>query len=244
MAQLKALVHGPYGDIPLLLMYGRRAGKFRGTVLLYHGLGASKDSNRAELATLADRGFLAVGVDAIAHGERRATDFDHQIGQGFSTMLRWINESAREVPIIVDALGELIGPGLGKVGITGISMGGYITYASALREPRVEALVPILGCPDWSRGGHPVEPNYAETSPHKSPQAFTSKALLALNAGRDENVKPEHSRKFVEQLKPLFQANPQRLEYAEYPDSGHFMKENDWKHLWTRTLEWFERHLV
>ena len=88
MPQLKALVHGPYGDIPLLLMHGRRGGKFRGTVLLYHGLGASKDSNRAELASLADKGFLAVGIDAIAHGERRATDFDHQTGQGFSTMLR------------------------------------------------------------------------------------------------------------------------------------------------------------
>lgn len=244
MPQLKALVHGPYGDIPLLLMHGRRGGKFRGTVLLYHGLGASKDSNRAELASLADKGFLAVGIDAIAHGERRATDFDHQTAQGFSTMLRWINESAREVPVVIDALTELIGPGLGKIGMTGISMGGYITYAAALREPRLEALVPILGCPDWTRGGHELDAQVAETSPHKSPQAFQSRALLALNAGQDESVKPEHSRNFIASLKPLFTAAPHRLEYVEYPDSGHFMKDSDWKALWGRTTEWFERHLL
>lgn len=244
MPQLKALVHGPYGDIPMLLMHGRRAGRFRGTVLMFHGLGASKDSNRAELASLADRGFLAVGVDAIAHGERRATDFDHQTGQGFTTMLRWINESAREVPVVIDALTELVGPGVGKFGITGVSMGGYITYAAAAREPRLEALVPILGCPDWTRGGQELDPQLADTSPHRTPAAFQSRALLALNAGRDESVNPQHSRKFVEGLRPLFAAAPHRLEYAEYPESGHFMRDADWKHLWGRTLEWFERHLL
>jgi hypothetical protein len=31
---------------------------------------------------------------------------------------------------------------------------------------------------------------------------------------------------------------------VEYPDSGHFMREQDWNDLWARTVQWFERHLL
>lgn len=243
MPELKVRVPGPYGEIPMLLVHRRRAPRFHGTVLLYHGLGASKDGNRGELASLAERGFLAVGVDAIAHGDRRATDFEAQAGQGFLTMLRWINETAREVPVVLDALSQMMGPVLGKFGICGISMGGYITYAAGAAEPRLEAMVPILGSPDWTRGGQPLDAALAGTSPHLRAPGFASRALLALNAGRDENVPAVHSRRFVEELRPLYGSAPHRLDYVEYPESSHFMREADWKHLWARTLDWFERHL-
>jgi alpha-beta hydrolase superfamily lysophospholipase len=241
MRDIKMRVHGPYGEIPLLLV--QDGGKFRGTVVLYHGLHSHKYDNRKELEQLAQRGFLAVGVDAIAHGERRAVDFEEQVRAGFDTMLRWIEESADEVPVIVDALTELVGDRLGKVGLTGISMGGYITFAAALREKRAAALVPILGSPDWTSGGKRTT-NFSSRSPHLKPEAFAGRPLLALNAGKDESVPPKYARDFVESLRPHYTTSPARLEYFEYRDAGHFLNEGEWTDLWKRTGDWFETHLV
>lgn len=242
MRDLRLRIPGPYGEVPALLRMPSRAGRFRGTVLMYHGLGASKDTHGKELGSIADRGFLAVGVDAHGHGERRAHDFEQQAGLGFSTMLRWIDGTAREVPFILDALTDLIGAGTRRFGITGISMGGYVAYAAAAREKRLEAIVPILASPDWTRDGAHADALTAG-SPHQALDVWAPRALLALNAGRDADVPPGPSRAFVEALRPRYAAAPHRLDYVEYPESEHFMLERDWTDLWGRTLEWFERHL-
>jgi len=241
MHELKARVPGPYGEIPLLMLH--RGGAFRGTVLLFHGLRSQSRDNHAELALLAERGFLAVGVDAIAHGERRASDFDEQVGRGFHSWLRWVQETANEVPVLVDALAALLGPRMGKLGLTGISMGGYVAYAAALREPRVAALVPILGSPDWTGGGQ-HETAFSGASPHHHPEGFAPRPLLALNAGQDQSVPPRHTRAFLERLRPYYAATPEALQYHEYPESGHFMSGEDWRDVWVRTGAWFERWLV
>jgi alpha-beta hydrolase superfamily lysophospholipase len=39
------------------------------TVLWFHGFTAGKATHRPEFATLAEAGFLAVGIDAAGHGE-------------------------------------------------------------------------------------------------------------------------------------------------------------------------------
>src|SRR5215471_10432805 len=48
----------------------------QGTVLFYHGFGASKETSASVLSGLAAAGFLAVGIDGIGHGERRSVDFE------------------------------------------------------------------------------------------------------------------------------------------------------------------------
>jgi pimeloyl-ACP methyl ester carboxylesterase len=45
-------------------------------VLWFHGLGADKDVHRFELRRFADAGLLAIGVDAVGHGQRRMADFE------------------------------------------------------------------------------------------------------------------------------------------------------------------------
>ncbi len=51
------------------------------TVLWFHGLAADKDVHLAELRRFAATGLLAVGVDAVGHGERRLSDFEQQFAR-------------------------------------------------------------------------------------------------------------------------------------------------------------------
>lgn len=191
----------------------------RATVLVYHGLTACKETQRKELHDLAFAGYRAVGVDAVGHGERRRP------GPGtHREVIEIVDATAAEVPRLLDRLGE------GPFAIAGISMGGYVTFAAASREPRLRTAVSILGCPDWTvRGALP--PDLASRSPHLRPEGFAHCRVFAWNAGRDVHVPPGPAREFLARL-------PGRHLYLEYPESEHFMREADWEDGWARTLSW------
>lgn len=223
---------GPYGNVPALAV-AVRPSKRRGTVLMFHGLHEAKERYRDTLHALAGQGFLAVGIDSIAHGARRARDFDAQVARGFPTILRWVEETTHEVPGVLDALEALCGGNLGRVGVCGVSMGGYIAYALGVREPRVSAVVSILGSPEWPAG----------PSPHLSAHAFAPRPLLAINCELDSSVPPEPARRFVEMLRPRYADCPGNLEYVEYPKWGHLLSDGHWADTWKRTSAWFDAHL-
>lgn len=242
--ELRIQVPTPEGLAPLLLFFKRTGARFRGTVLVYHGLNASKEVQRKECEALAEAGLLAVAVDAVGHGERRFPNLDAQLSSSyvFHNLLDMVNRSANEVPAIVGALEGLLGSRVGRFGLVGISMGGYIAFAAAAREPRLAAIAPVLGSPDWRIGAWPDDP-LLERSPHLTPQVFAPKALLVLNAGRDRSVPPTASRRFVEELRPHYRDVPDRLDYREYSESEHAMREQDWNDLWPRVVRWMERFL-
>lgn len=211
----------------------------RGTVLLYHGLGAHKESQTKELATLAEQGFLAICVDAVGHGERKLADFDIQFArdnrdseQNFVALLL---DNVREIPCLIDMLVALGWTKPGKIGITGISMGGYISYASPLVDRRINVAAPILGSPQWKI--------FHAESPHLFPERFFPTALLAQNAGADQFVPCHFARDFHRKLKPYYLSAPERIHYIEFPEAGHFMVEAEWNALWHNVIAWFNKFL-
>ena len=104
-----------------------------------------------------------------------------------------------------------------------------------IHEKRISVAAPILGSPKWKSS--------ILESPHHYPQYFSSIALLSQNAGLDTSVPAKMAREFHEILKPYYKKNPKKLNYIEFPNSDHFMREEDWEILWNNTLEWFETHL-
>lgn len=211
-------------DIPLLAVARRPHGPYPGTVLVYHGLKADKSTHRKELTQLAERGFLAIGVDAHGHGERALPDLAaFMAGDTQANFLKLVRPTVAEIPRLIERLRAL--EETGPFGVTGISMGGYIAFAAPLAAPEVRAVVPILGSPLWRD---------ADDSPHLAPRAYRDVALFAWNAGRDVNVPPGPARDFTRALEKV---------YVEYPDSDHFMQPEDWEDGWRRTLDWFETHL-
>lgn len=223
--------------VPVRLVHRGDPGATRGAVLFYHGLFAEIAGQTKELVSLADHGYLAVGVDAVGHGVRRWPDLEARLaagGRGDVVFGEVVGSSLQEVPGLLDALlaGDMARPG--RLAVAGISMGGYIAYGAAARVPRFEACLPILGSPRWGIPGSPAE----------APDAFYPVALLAQNAGADQNVPPDAAREFTEVLRPRYAGAPERLRYVEYPGCGHFMPEAEWERLWTRAVAWLERWIA
>jgi uncharacterized protein len=211
----------------------------RGTILFWHGLSASKEVQAKELRSLAEHGWLAVGLDNAGHGERRLLDFEQRFsGWGESTeriFVDLVRNSAAEAPRIIDALLSI---GLARadgIGAAGISMGAFIVYRAVLDDRRIQAAAALLGSPEW-RLPWPE-------SPHLHPEKFYPTPLLSQCAGADQSVPPRFARRFHERLAPFYRTEPERLRYVEFPGAGHFMPEPDWNRLWDHTLEWFRRFI-
>ncbi|MFL6594857.1 MAG: dienelactone hydrolase family protein [Chthoniobacterales bacterium] len=210
--------------IPLLTL--ATGPESRPAVLFYHGLHSDKETHRKELESLAAHGFLAVGVDAIAHGERRLPDLSAYLNSGdnlLGQVAKLLRPTLEEIPLLVD---HFTFTGCGPVGLAGISFGGMLAFAAAAREPRLRAVVAILGDPSW------YQPD---------PSACAKTALFAWNGGRDQHVDPRGAREFMSQLRQQYPDGD--FEYREYPNSDHFMEPNDWSDGWKASLAWFEQHL-
>lgn len=206
-------------------------GSARPAVLLYHGLHSDKETHRAELVDLAARGFLALAPDAVGHGGRRMPDLSSFLRRGplLHQVEKLLRPTLAEVPLLVDFL---LSEGYGPIGVCGISFGGLLTYGVPLAEPRVSALVSILGDPGWCQPGPDREAEW---------EAYRRPALLAWNGGRDEHVPPGPAREFMTELRRRF--SDERHRFLEYPESNHFMRADDWRDGWSRTLDFLGEHL-
>jgi hypothetical protein len=208
-------------------------------VLFYHGLRASAEANDREARALAAAGLTAILPDAPHHGARHSEVLaampDALTLEGHRVLLRILREARAEVPRLVD---HALAVGHSRVAIAGVSMGGFIALAGATVEPRLAAIVSILGSPDWTPRGGIVPPDLEEAvaeSPHLRLGTFPPRPLLLLNGGRDENVPPAPARALAAALAPLYAgAGAGPLVHHEYPDASHFVDEEVWADLWSR----------
>ena len=189
-------------------------------VLMFHGLRCGKETLAAEARAIADAGFVPLPVDAPHHGARRdaflETMPDTSTDEGWRRLLVILREGRDEVPALVD---DAFAKGHERVAIMGVSMGAYIALAAATVEPRLAAIVSILGSPDWG------EPDAAI----HSPDVFPPLPLLMLNGARDENVAPDGARALVAALRPRYEAlgRSDALVHREW-DVPHFVPAEVW----------------
>lgn len=207
------------------------------TILWFHGLAADKEVHQADLCTFADAGLLAVGVDAVGHGERRWPDLDQRLaspGDADRVFDELVAQTAVEVPLLVDAL---VAQGLAdarRLAVAGVSMGGCIVYRTLASEHRLQAAVALLGSP---ARGRPREQPF----PHAD--VFPT-ALLSITAELDEVVPPAAAIALHEQLAPLYARAPHRLCHRAIPAAPHFMSPPDWQRAIAEARHWLVEFLV
>lgn len=210
-----------------------------GAVLLFHGLRSSMGSLAREAEMLSAAGLTVVLVDAPHHGARHsevvATMPNALEMPGYATVLDLVRQARDEVPVLVD---HLLGEGHRAVAVGGVSFGGFIALAAATVEPRLAAIVSLLGTPDWTprTGVVPAElVDVVAESPLARHAAFAPRPLLLLNGALDENVPPSGARALAAKLRPLYDASGAGpLVHHEYPHTTHFTSAEVWHDMWSR----------
>ncbi|MCA8948672.1 MAG: alpha/beta fold hydrolase [Planctomycetes bacterium] len=197
------------------------AGRLRASVIVLHGYAASAASQEQDGAAFVGEHTEVVLPDAPGHGRR---------DDGRLAAIAALPDAARHAAILEVArewLGELPelatscrGRGAERVGLVGVSMGGF-TALGALAQPcPFDAVAAVLAGPALVDRG--------AITPGRPP------GLLGV-AGRDDAVPPEPTREF---------ARDYGAELCDYPESEHLMRAADWFDLWGRTAAFLRRQLT
>ena len=140
------------GNLPTLMISSpSNNGSHLPTIVVMHGLFGSKERNLIYGATLAEKGFLVVLPDAHMHGERWADEslFTKIRTNIVLTLQEIYDRTSQDLSIILDYLQDQENVDSNQFGITGISMGGMLSFISAITEPRFKAFAPIIGTGDF-----------------------------------------------------------------------------------------------
>ena len=126
----------------------------RPVVILLHGTGSRKEEFLALMRTLADRGFASAAIDARHHGARITSKDDSLNAQYFAAMLEtyrtgkgrpYLYDTVWDVMRLIDYLETRADVDPKRIGVMGISRGGTEAYLAAAVDPRIAAVVPIIG---------------------------------------------------------------------------------------------------
>jgi dienelactone hydrolase len=208
----------------------------QGTVLLLHGFTAGKEAQRTEAHSLARRGYLAITLDAVAHGARRDPDFEARFtpARGERSFFELVQQGAAELPAVIAALTERGWCHPGRLGACGISMGGITLFGAITARCAIDAVVTIVATPRWRQ----IAP-----SPHEQLAQYFPTPLFMQTASNDVTVAPASARALYHELVPRYAAAPERLRYLEHAGEGHMFSAPAWQLAWDETLAWFATYL-
>ncbi len=143
--------------VPFLAVWPERGERRRPCVIVLHGTGGSKEGMRPLINEIADRGYLAVAIDARFHGSRitggaqGATEYNRAIVAAY----RETNTARQSHPFYFDTVYDLwrlvdylqtrqdVDPK--RIGMLGISMGGIQTWLAAATDERIAVSAPLIG---------------------------------------------------------------------------------------------------
>ncbi len=210
-----------------------RAAKPEGTIIIVHG----GPRDRAEARFDAEVQYLvSEGFNVLAPNYRGSTGY----GLAFQDAIKADGWGGREQEDIATAIKSLIADGIarrGKVGVTGISYGGYSAWHAITHFPvsLVAAAAPVCGMTDLvvdynttrpdlrtlsqeMMGGTPdeVPGRYFERSPLNFVANIRGK-LLIVQGGQDPNVTPEN----VKQVRKALKKARIRYQLLEFDNEGH-----------------------
>jgi len=245
---------GSVNGIPFLFCF-IKDGKPKPLVILSHAFGGSKDVWTDNLRELASLGYYAVALDNRGHGERKGVTFESVAfveGKVDVCAVRMlIKETADDIPTLVDlfvALDEVDGD---RIGMVGVSMGGFITFRALVLEHRIRVAAPVIASPYWDDtpkdmavvGGSGVEEALEGYSRKYSPaqhlDRFHPRALLIQVGNKDVHFNLERVVQFHRKLETHYYDTPDKIELVVHEETGHEFTPP----MWAKVKNWLQTHL-
>jgi dienelactone hydrolase len=185
-----------------LLVKSAAASSRRPVVIQLHGTGGNKEQLQGRLTTLANRGFVAVAIDARYHGERAidapglSTPYSTAIFNAYKTGREhpFFYDTVLDVMRLIDYLETRPDVDAARIGLGGFSKGGIETYLAAAVDPRVAAAV----------SGHGVQSfGWALSHGAWDSRAWTIRDAIAATADETKApVNPAFLREFYDRVAP------------------------------------------
>jgi carboxymethylenebutenolidase len=227
----------PDGDMRL---YEARPEEARAAVLVIQEAFGVNDHIEDVTRRLADAGFHAVAPDLF-----HRTGGDNVPYDDFSAVLPHF-EPLEDATLLVDVdvtLDYLRGAGWAdrQIGIVGFCMGGRVSFLVCLRR--------AIGAGVGFYGGGIVTARFAQFPALIDDAATMAVPWLGLFGDQDGGIPIDD----VEELRAALERAPADTEIVRYAEAGHGFHndqreaayhEADARDAWSRTLDWFDRHLT
>lgn len=127
-------------------------------IIVLHGTGGSKDDQdiKALLYRFSKLGFMSIAIDARFHGERAGKNNKNNQAYNDAIIQAWQNKDPQKQthPFFFDTVYDLwkltdylltrTDVESGRIGMTGISMGGIETWMAASVDKRIKVAVPVI----------------------------------------------------------------------------------------------------
>lgn len=242
------------GDIPVLTCTNE-SGDPKPLVLLSHGFTGSKEVWREYMQELAEAGYYAVAIDNRLHGEREDEGFSSVMSEGgrinFYRLFRAIKENAEDVVKIIDYFAATEEIDQHRIGMTGVSMGGFTAFRAVVMDKRIKVATPIIASPVWGDipGDKPADESpeimraLVDLSRQYSPSHFMDRfhptALLIQAGSKDTHFRLEKLERFYEDLRHRYHDDRSRLHLIVFDGIAHEFTQS----MWINAKSWLTRYL-
>jgi len=215
-------VRVPYGGTTLaayLRVPRAVAGERPPIVIMIPGLDSVKEELQATAEYLLARGLAVIAIDGPGQGE---TEYELPIEPAYE----------RVTTAVIDYLKGRDDIDPDRIGVFGVSLGGYYAARSAAYEPRVRAAVDLAGPYRFDLDWDTLAPQTRTTFQHRSGAASAAQAralaatltledaapritgpLLVVHGGRDRLIPAYHAERLAREAPGA--------ELLLYPDGGH-----------------------
>mgnify|MGYP001167113032 CR=1 FL=1 len=238
---------GPRGAIPLLTYHRRDLPGPKPAIIYYHGVAQRKEDyldSHSMSRALADAGFMVVIPDAPGHGERESAGglierLTESLPREFAAA---IEQSADEAGALIDWLERRPEVDVRRIGVIGVSMGGYTAAAVGARQKeRVRAVVCINGAAElelcmattdaiapgkWGPPDRAIDPRTRQTiaviDPINYPERFPPLPILLVHGMMDTWNPCITSQRFAAALLPHYRPWAERLKLLIVPGAVHW----------------------
>jgi len=188
-------------------------------VVMIPGLDSVKEELQATAEHMLSRGLAVIAIDGPGQGE---AEYELPIEPAYE----------RVTTAVADYLKGRDDIDAGRIGVFGVSLGGYYAARSAAYEPRVQAAVALAGPYRWDLDWDLLPPQTRTTFQHRSGAGSPAEAreragaltlehaaaritcpLLVVHGGRDRLVPPHHAERLAREAPGA--------ELLMYPDGSH-----------------------